>query len=172
MMDWLGADRWSPYAVGVGIGLLSWLTLLLSDRFIGASTAFARTSGMIERLFRGEAVLTRPYYRKFVPEIDWEWMFVLGIVLGALGAAFLSGSWRLLTVPDRWAASFGDGFVLRWAAALAGGVLMGLGARWAGGCTSGHGISGTMQLGVTSWLAAVCFFLGGIVTARLLFLAG
>jgi len=101
MMDWLGADRWSPYAVGVGIGLLSWLTLLLSDRFIGASTAFARTSGMIERLFRGEAVLTRPYYRKFVPEIDWEWMFVLGIVLGALGSSPGNGASSLRPTVGR-----------------------------------------------------------------------
>jgi hypothetical protein len=46
---------------------------------------------------------------------------------------------------------------------------MGLGARWANGCTSGHGISGTLQLAVSSWLAAVCFFIGGIATAQLIF---
>ena len=54
-------------------------------------------------------------------------------------------------------------------AALIGGILIGLGARWAGGCTSGHGISGTMQLAVSSWLAVVCFFIGGVFTATLLF---
>jgi len=48
-------------------------------------------------------------------------------------------------------------------------MIMGLGARWAGGCTSGHGISGTLQLSVASWVAAICFFAGGIVTAGLLF---
>lgn len=170
MVDWLGAERWSPYAVGAGIGILSWLTLLLSDKLPGVSTAFVRTSGMIERLFRGDGVLSRPYYRKFVPEIDWEGMFVLGIVLGALVAALISGGWHVMSVPDRWYASFGGDFVLRWLAALAGGIIMGFGARWAGGCTSGHGISGTMQLAVGSWLAVVCFFLGGIATARLLFL--
>jgi hypothetical protein len=167
MMAWLGMETWSPYVVGVGIGLLSCLTLLFSDRFIGASTAFARTAGMIERCFRGDTVLARPYYRKFPPEIDWEWMFVLGIVIGALGAALLAGEWRLLVAPDRWAAVFGAGFFRRWSAALTGGVLMGFGARWAGGCTSGHGISGAMQLAVGSWLALVCFFLGGIAVARL-----
>ena len=167
MMAWLTMERWPPYAVGVGIGLLSCLTLLFSDRFPGASTAFARTAGMIERCFRGAAVLDRPYYRKFPPEIDWEWMFVLGIVGGALGAALLGGEWRLLAVPDRWADVFGPGFFRRWSAALAGGVLMGCGARWAGGCTSGHGISGAMQLAVGSWVALGCFFLGGIAVARL-----
>nr|MDQ3315416.1 YeeE/YedE family protein [Verrucomicrobiota bacterium] len=41
--------------------------------------------------------------------------------------------------------------------------------RLGGGCTSGHGISGTLQLSVGSWIAVVCFFLGGIPVAMLLF---
>jgi len=49
--------------------------------------------------------------------------------------------------------------------------LMAFGARMAGGCTSGHGISGTMQLSVGSWVAVVCFFAGGIATALLMFRA-
>ncbi|NLG27672.1 MAG: YeeE/YedE family protein, partial [Chloroflexi bacterium] len=53
--------------------------------------------------------------------------------------------------------------------ALVGGVFLGLGARWADGCTSGHGISGTLQLAVSSWISAICFFIGGIVTAYILF---
>jgi len=50
-----------------------------------------------------------------------------------------------------------------------GGIIMGFGARWAGGCTSGHGISGTLQLAVSSWLAAICFFAGGILTAMFIY---
>jgi uncharacterized membrane protein YedE/YeeE len=46
---------------------------------------------------------------------------------------------------------------------------MAIGARWAGGCTSGHGISGSLQLSVASWVAVFCFFAGGIATAMLLF---
>ena len=46
---------------------------------------------------------------------------------------------------------------------------MAFGARMAGGCTSGHGISGTLQLSVGSWIAVVCFFVGGIATALLMF---
>ena len=41
-MDWLTVSQWSPYAVGAGIGLLSCLTFLLSDKALGCSTAFAR----------------------------------------------------------------------------------------------------------------------------------
>jgi hypothetical protein len=46
---------------------------------------------------------------------------------------------------------------------------MALGARVAGGCTSGHGISGALQLSVGSWIALIGFFVGGVITAMLLF---
>ncbi|MGM0401034.1 MAG: YeeE/YedE thiosulfate transporter family protein, partial [Chloroflexota bacterium] len=53
--------------------------------------------------------------------------------------------------------------------ALVGGVCIGFGARWADGCTSGHGISGTLQLTISSWISTICFFIGGIVTAHIIF---
>ncbi|HRW77248.1 MAG TPA: YeeE/YedE thiosulfate transporter family protein, partial [Candidatus Sabulitectum sp.] len=55
---------------------------------------------------------------------------------------------------------------------FAGGLLLGLGSRWAGGCTSGHGISGTLQLTLSSWLAVVVFFASGIFFAWLLYGGG
>ena len=167
-MEWLTLEHWSPYAVGVGIGVLSWIAFLLSDKPIGCSTAFARTSGMIEKLFRKSAV-EKPYYRKFTPEIDWEWMLVIGVLLGSFLSAKLSGSFSLSWVPSHWETYVGNDALLRWGIALAGGVIMGFGARWAGGCTSGHGISGTLQLALSSWLAAMAFFAGGIATALLFF---
>lgn len=168
-MEWLSMERWPPCAAGIGIGVLSWITFLLSDKPLGCSTAFARTSGMIERLFRGDKVLDKAYYRKFVPEIDWEWMLVLGIFFGAFISSALSGQFRVLWVPERWAEAFGGSIPLRGFASLAGGILLGFGARWAGGCTSGHGISGTLQLAVSSWIAVVCFFAGGIAAAKMIF---
>jgi len=168
-MEWFTMNQWSPYVVGAGIGVLSWFTFLLSDKALGCSTAFARTSGMIERLFRGRKVMEKPYYKEFPPTVDWEWMLVLGIVIGALVSARLSGEFSLRWVPGAWAEAFGHEPWLRVIMALAGGMLMGFGARWAGGCTSGHGISGTLQLSVSSWLAALCFFIGGIATAKFIF---
>jgi len=168
-MEWLKMAQWSPYAVGIGIGVLSWLAFLLSDKPIGCSTAFSRTSGMVERLFRGSRVAEKPYYKKFAPTVDWEWMLVVGILVGAFISAQLSGEFRATWIPQLWASSFGSGIGMRWILALIGGVLIGLGARWAGGCTSGHGISGTLQLAVSSWLAVIGFFIGGIVTAMAIF---
>ncbi len=168
-MDWLQMERWSPYLVGIGIGLLNGLALLLSDKPIGCSAAFSRTSGMIEKVFRGKIITEKAYYRKFSPSIEWDWMLVVGVFVGALISAWLSGQSRLAWVPNQWAGRFGDTSFLRGMVALVGGIIMGIGARWAGGCTSGHGIGGTLQLAVSSWLAAICFFVGGVLTAMMLF---
>lgn len=168
-MSWLTETTWSPYLVGIGIGVLSWLTWLISHKPIGCSTSFARSAGMIEKLLRGSKVETRPYYQEFKPAVDWQWMLVLGMIVGALVSSLLSGDFRWQWVPSRWAAAFGTNVPVRLIVALVGGVLLGFGSRWADGCTSGHGISGAMQLAISSWISALCFFIGGILMAQLLF---
>jgi len=160
---------WSPVAAGIGIGILALLCFLLSDKPLACSTSFARTSGMIERLLRGDRVLRKDYYRKFPPVIDWQWMLVAGIFAGALLSSLLSGTFRLEWVPAAWAGRFGETVLTRQLAAFAGGVLLGLGARWANGCTSGHGMSGIMQNAVSSWLATLMFFAGGAAAAAILY---
>jgi len=165
----LTMPRWSPYAVGIGIGVLSWLAFLLSNKPLGCSTAFARSAGLLERLARGATVDEKPYYQQFKPTIDWEWMLVLGLLVGAAAAALLSGQLAFHWVPPLWASRAGGSAVVRWLVALLGGMCIGFGSRWAGGCTSGHGISGTLQLAVSGWIAAAGFFVGGIATAMLLF---
>lgn len=172
MVSILAMSEWSPHVVGVGIGFLSCAAFVLSDKPIGCSTAFARTSGMLEQLLRGRKTREMDYYRQFVPEVDWEWMLVLGIVLGAFTSAWLSGEFRLEWVPSLWAAAFGSESLPRLVTAFCGGVIMGFGARWAGGCTSGHGISGTLQLAVSGWLAVAAFFAAGTATAFIIYPPG
>jgi hypothetical protein len=124
---------------------------------------------MIEKAVRGKQVEDKPYYQEVKPAVDWQGMLVAGMVVGALISSLLSGDFDWLWIPSRWAAAFGTSTLLRILVALVGGILLGFGARWAGGCTSGHGISGTMQMAVSSWIAAICFFVGGIVMAQILF---
>lgn len=164
-MDLFFQARWSPYLVGVGIGVLCWLTFLLSDKPLGCSTAFVRSSGMIESLVSGKKALERPYFKEFLPVVDWEWMLVLGIVIGAFLSSTMSGVFSPGLVPSLWISTFGPMTFPRLVVAFNGGILMGFGARWAGGCTSGHGISGTLQLAVSGWIAVACFFVSGVITA-------
>lgn len=168
-MNMLTAARWSPYAVGIGIGILSWLAFLLSNKPLGCSTAFTRSAGLLERLVRGGKVNRKAYYLQFTPEIDWEWMLVLGVLVGALAAALLSGQFEWVWMPPKWVSAAGPSVIVRILAALLGGFCVGFGARWAGGCTSGHGISGTLQLAVSSWIAVAGFFVGGITTAMIIY---
>ena len=161
---------WSPYLVGALIGLLSMATFYFSDKPLGASTAYARLAGMVGKLFARRHTESLKYYQDFKPKVDWEVMLVVGAVGGAFLAAWLGGELTGEWLPAMWTARFGaDSLALRLGAAFLGGGLMAFGARMAGGCTSGHGISGTMQLSVGSWVAVVCFFVGGIATALLMF---
>ena len=168
-MEFLTKIHWSPYVVGIGIGILSWFSFLISRNPIACSTTFAKASGMIEKLFFGEKVNLKPYYQRIKLVVDWQWMLVVGIVIGSLISSLLSGDFHWLWVPSIWANAFGSDPVLRVIVSLVGGICIGFGARWADGCTSGHGISGTLQLAVSSWISAICFFIGGILTAQLIF---
>ncbi|MCU0632475.1 MAG: YeeE/YedE family protein [Methanolinea sp.] len=169
MFEWLLMATWSPYIVGAGIGVLIWTTFLFSDRPLGASTAYAKTAGMVESAISRHNAAKMPYYRKFTPTIDWQWIIIIGVVIGAFLSAYLSNTFTILVVPTLFADTFGPDPAVRIAVALIGGILMGIGARWAGGCTSGHGISGALQLSVASWVAAICFFAGGILVAGMMF---
>ncbi len=168
-MNWFTEVEWSPYVVGAAIGVLSWFTWLVSNEPIGCSTSFSRIAGMIERLFRGKRVEKKLYYQEVKPEVDWQVMLVMGIVIGALVSALLSGDFTWQWIPSVWGADIGNNTAIRLIVAFVGGILLGLGSRWAEGCTSGHGISGTMQLAVSSWISAACFFIGGILIAQLVF---
>lgn len=160
---------WSPYLVGAGIGLVSILAFLLSGQGLGASSAYMRTGGLIEQSLRGEDVVDTEFYRNHPPMVTWQWMLIAGAVLGALLASLLSGTFSWQWTPDMWRQAFSPNFLLRWLVALNGGFLVSLGARIAGGCTSGHGITGSLQLVSSSWLALICFFLGGVAVAFMLY---
>lgn len=161
---------WSPYLVGALLGVLSWLTFYFSDKPIGASSFYATLAGMIGKLFAKKHTESLAYYKTNPPVADWEFAFVIAAVGGAFIAAFSGGEITGQWLPPMWEARFGEGTLgLRAIVAVFGGMLMAFGARLAGGCTSGHGISGTLQLSVGSWIAVVSFFIGGVAVAMLLF---
>ena len=160
---------WSPYLAGALSGLVSILSVWIAGKFFGASTTFARSAGMIEKFFVAERVARAAYFVKYVPKIDWQWMFVLGILIGSFIASITSGSFHWQALPDMWKKRFGANRTKRSIVAFIGGAIAIFGARLAGGCPSGHGLSGSLQLAVSGFIALICFFIGGIVIARLLY---
>ena len=98
-MDFLTAHTWSPYVAGAMIGLLNCIAIVISDNYIGCSTAFTTSSGMLEKLIAGPATEQKPYYKKFPIEINWGLMLVAGVAVGAFLSAWLSGSLQLDICP-------------------------------------------------------------------------
>ena len=164
------AGRWSPLLVGGLIGLLAAATVAISDKPLGASTAYARLSGMIGSLVAPRFTRSLAYFQETVPKVDWEVALLFGVVAGGALAAWTGSGFTDALLPATWVERFGaHSQGLRIAFAIGGGFLMAIGARIAGGCTSGHGISGTIQMSVGSWVALMSFFLGGMAVALPIF---
>ena len=170
----LALKSWSPYVSGAGIGILSWFAFATADRPIGVTTAFESTAALAQKAIAPAAAETNGYFdRKEAeakpPKIDWEWMLVVGIFIGAFVSSTLSGDRSSSTVPAAWHARFGGSVPLRLAAAFFAGALMMFGARLAQGCTSGHGISGTLQLAASSWVFISVAFAVATATAWIVY---
>ena len=166
----LHSRRWNPYLVGTGIGVLSMAVFSLADKPLGISTALSQASGACAAVFMGwEKVGANAYWTKHVPQWDYGMLFLVGTFLGALVSAILGKGFRVEAVPRVWRERFGPSVVKRLAGAVIGGVLVMYGARLAGGCTSGHGISGSLQLAVGSWTFFLVMFAAGAATALVIF---
>ena len=124
---------------------------------------------MIAGTVAPDHVAQNAYFSKFRPVVDWEWILVVGLALGAYVSSRLSGDKPAERVDGLWRARFGPSRRKRYLVAFLGGVILMFGARLAGGCTSGHGISGSLQLALSGWVFFASVFVSGILTALMLF---
>jgi uncharacterized membrane protein YedE/YeeE len=160
--------------VGVAIGVLSWFAFATAGRPLGITTAFENTAALIEKGAAPGTARANEYYAQKAkehksPKIDWEWTLVFGVFFGSLLGSRLSGDRTNEKVPPLWSWRFGPSVANRYAGAFLGGAVMMFGARIAGGCTSGHGISGALQLALSSWLFLVVIFATGVAAAYVIF---
>lgn len=168
-MEGLRAKSWSPYAVGVGIGVLSWLAFATAGRGLGITTPFEHTAALAGGALVPSMKASSSYFAEHTPTIGWGWMLVLGVFLGSFLSSKWSGDRSHPTVPNLWRQRFGGSVAGRLAFAFVGGLVMMIGARLARGCTSGHGITGTLQLAVSSWIFITLAFAVASLTALGLF---
>lgn len=176
MTNPLTMKRWSPYVVGTGIGVLSWVTFAWMGKALGTSTTMARVAGVVTGLAAPDHVHENAYYQKYLgtaaepkPWFEWQFALVIMMILGAWLAGKLAGSRFAESVPELWSWRFGPSKWKRYTFAFIGGVILLFGARLAGGCTSGHGISGGLQLAVSSWAFFLAMFASGVVTTFIMF---
>ena len=126
-------NAWNPYIAGALTGLLLVFSVWFTGKYVGASTTFVRSAGFIEMLFSPERVAAMEYFKKEIPKIDWQFLFVVGIFFGALIASTTSKSFRLQAVPPLWERRFGPGKAKRAIVAFMGGAVAMFGARLADG---------------------------------------
>ncbi|PRQ12376.1 hypothetical protein C1Y63_00860 [Corynebacterium sp. 13CS0277] len=137
-------------AVAVGlIGVAAWPLSAATGRNDGLGIT-TPSKNVVNFLVTGESEF-----------LDWGALLVLGILLGSLVAARVSGEFRV-RVPDARTA----------VAALAGGILMGVGASWAGGCTVGNGMVQTSLFSYQGWTALLFTALGVFLAAKFYLLRG
>ena len=82
----LKAERWSPYTVGAGIGILSWITFYFMDKALGASTTMVRLAGALGGLLVQAHVESNAYFAKYLvgkPVFEWQMALVVMFALGA-----------------------------------------------------------------------------------------
>ncbi len=182
MLDLLRAP-WPWYVAGPLIGLVVPFVYWYGGRKWGVSSS-------LQHLCAAVLPAKIEYFRyDWWKEGSWHLAMAAGIVVGG----FLGG--RILSSPDAvvaispavhaWLASLGitdfsgmvpaDLFSLSGLLTLpgaivviVGGFLVGFGARWANGCPSGHAISGLSGLQLSSLVAVVGFFIGGLIAANLI----
>ncbi len=112
---------WSPYVAGALAGLLLVLSVFLTGKYFGASTTFVRAAGFVEQAVAPEKVAGMEYFLKEKVKIDWQFLFVVGVLFGALASAWLSKENRAVAVPSMWEGRFGPSRVRRWVCGLSGG---------------------------------------------------
>lgn len=166
---------WSPYLAGALLGLLAIASVIATTKllgkthYLGASTTFVRAAGIVEKTIASDHVASNEYFTETKVKVDWQFMLVLGIFLGALISSVMDKSFKIESVPPTWEERFGSSIGKRAIGAFAGGIVAMTGARMADGCPSGHGLSGMMQLSVSSFVALALFFGVGVLVANMFY---
>jgi len=149
---------------GIGIAVLNTFVFYYADRPIGASTFFPYVADNIS------GVVDNEYFKQITKSGSWEVPFLAGGLLSGMVISLLRKEFKIRMIQDNWEKYKGNSFGKRAIWAFIGGFILIFGARMAGGCTSGHIISGGMQLAASSLLFALFVFAGLLLTGKYFYL--
>ncbi|TWT84736.1 putative inner membrane protein [Planctomycetes bacterium CA13] len=156
---------WNPYVAGIALGIVLFLSFVLSGAGLGASGGIARCLAFGVDQVDQAAVDRNLYFANYAGGTNnpldhtMVWM-LLGVSVGGFVSGILAGRVRFETYKGPKVSKH-----LRWVLAFAGGGLMGFGAAMARGCTSGQALSGGAVLSVGSWAFMMMVFGGGYLIA-------
>jgi len=154
--------------IGAAIGLLNAVigTVFFADRLIGASTGYPYLSGVMFGLQQSR------YMQEISAAGSWELFFVIGCLFGALLVSLIRGDFKPTVLHESWVRARGGSGGKRMLYAFIGGFILIFGSRMAGGCSSGHVLSGGMQLAVSGIVFGICAFAGFKIFGRWFYRGG
>ncbi len=126
----------------------------VTNRPIGASTAFPYIADLVT------GAVNNDYFNKIKTPGNWEMIFLSGAFIAGLVISLIKKDFKLTLIHENWKKRKGNSNVNRAVWSFLGGFILIFGARMAGGCTSGHILSGGMQLALSSLTFAVFVFIG------------
>ncbi|NOY79023.1 MAG: YeeE/YedE family protein [Calditrichaeota bacterium] len=158
-------NRLSWFGAGVLLAVLNLIVFarVVTNRPIGASTTYPYLADLLAGLKNSA------YFLKIQTPGHWEMIFLLGAFLAGLVASLAFGDFKLTSIHERWKKHKGDSSAVRLIWAFVGGFILIFGARMAGGCTSGHILSGGMQMAVSSLVFGLFVVVGLIVTGKIFY---
>ena len=150
------------FFIGSLIGLLNVIVtnIFIADRPIGASTSYPYLAGLIFD------IENTAYFKEISTAGSWELFFLVGAFLGALVGAIIFKHFKVQIIPSLWESLKGPSRIKRLFWAFSGGFVLIMGARLADGCTSGHILSGGMELAVSSLVFAFFVLISLLITAK------
>jgi uncharacterized membrane protein YedE/YeeE len=155
---------WSPYIAGIILGLTLLATFYIAGRGLGGSGAMALVTAVGSHALVPEFISNLKYFSQYItpesPLLNWNLFLLVGVFLGALAGAVLSGNFKVLfdkgksmSVRTRLITSF------------VGGITIGFASRLARGCTSGVALTGGAQLALSGWIFVLSMFAAGFIVA-------
>lgn len=153
-------NKW--VVTGIALTILNVLVFadFFSDRPIGASTAYPYLADLLTGTTDNE------YFEKIKTSGNWELIFLAGAFMAGLVISLAKKEFKVTLLHENWKKYRGTSKNGRILWAFVGGFILIIGARMAGGCTSGHILSGGMQLALSSLTFAVFVFIGLLVTGK------
>lgn len=158
-----GMPKW--LSLGIVFGLVGAASVVLWGP-IGVSGTYPRFIGAITRIVDPSYAEANPYLVKMGELFKPETWLVIGLIIGGFVAARTGRQPKAPAIEKVHAME--TTVAKRYRDAFLGGLLIVFGARMAGGCTSGHIISGIMQLSISGMIFAAAVFASGIFTAKTL----
>lgn len=155
--------RWLLAGIALAILNVFIFSIFIADRPIGASTTFPYLADLLSGTTNNE------YFNKIEKSGRWEFIFLAGAFLAGLIASLYKREFKLTFIHTNWRKYKGTSVPKRIGWSFLGGFILILGARMAGGCTSGHILSGGMQLSLSSLVFAIFTFAGLLFTGKMFY---